>query len=146
MMKKFLLCALIALSTLTSCSNDENEPAKTANSFSYRITEVKAYDSGNNYVESGYDKNVNENSKIVYNESAKTISITVSGTPQVFNITSVKNGVYTSSYKVPVSETSPEVICKVEISMVNGNIIFLVTKPDTTFLAKIEYVIPPVSS
>ncbi|KLT69930.1 hypothetical protein [Flavobacterium sp. ABG] len=145
-MKKFILCAFIAISALTSCSNDESEQAKTDNSFSYRITEVKAYDSGNNYVESGYDKNVNENSKIVYNESAKTISIIVSGTPQVFNIKSVINGVYTSSYKLPVSNGSPEVICKVEISFVNGNIIFLVTKPDTTFLAKIEYVIPPVSS
>ena len=137
-MKKLLLCAFIALSTLTSCSNDETETTNVDNSFSRQIVEVKGYDKDGVYQSTGYDKAVTENSKIIYNEIDKTIKVTVSS-EQVYNIVSTTENVYYSTTKI--AGTTPELILNVKIYIQNGNIIFEVTKADNTFLAKLEYIV-----
>lgn len=138
-MKKFLLIVFVALSTLTSCSSDDNEttnePATFEDSFSYKIVDVKGFDATGKYYDSGYDKAVNENSKITYNKTDKTVIFIVSGTPNVLTVTSVENELIKANYALGVSNLS------VPVKLYKEGNVFVLDLLDTPIKGKFEYTV-----
>ncbi|KAF2337229.1 hypothetical protein [Flavobacterium daemonense] len=134
-MKKLILCAFIALSTLTSCSNDDSEPAKVDNSFSYKITALKGVNDAGEYVDISTSKNVDANSKIVYDKSAKTITISVGASNDIIKDISVNDSTYDGLFKVPTSDKETYTKANLELkndvallSITNLNLVGSVSK------------------
>jgi len=143
-MKKYLLFALIALSTLTSCSNDDKDPtiekATFEESFSYKIVDVKAFDANGKYYANGYDKAVNENSKITFNKTDKTVTFIISGTPNLLTVTSIEKEILKVNYSIGVdSNTGMFVFLPADLYK-EGNV-FVLNLLETPIKAKFEFAV-----